>query len=580
MIIAGVARARYESNGFAIGTLLTTPSDTFNVLGTAATARIQAHTTTSDATLLFTNGSTGTGFMGVKGGRFALVGGTTGLDDLNAFYADGSNRFGIGGTATGTELFSVFDKNTSNSGIMVEAQTNGMAYVRLQSVSNSHYMFMDTAGGLHFSNSLAAGSGFGIDSSNNALVSGTESSFYITNESSVTTARMLTNNGTGGSFELYNAGGKTCAVLGFRNGTMDLRMYTDSAVTPKLVYQIGDNFAGESNIEIGAQGNDNAVIRLGHGSGSTTITSDSHITFNSSVAFGFDASLNKLAIAAQSSLNSATTMMIMSNNTSASQFVFGGDLTTGGSNARVRIHNGLGALPSDAEEDVFIAQNNDTTTADAAIAILAGTSGSSALKFGNASDIDSAIINYDHSTHNMTIGVSGTSDAITITNAKKVGFNVAAPISTVEITDSDGLPNSPLTIKGKLSAHASMQKIFGSVNGNGTRNVVAKSGGTDSGTNTQLFFNIYVSGQSGNHGAWYQAHAAIHGATPSYAVNLQPTLVDPGGTAITIGSVTAPTLAWSSDDLQITLASDISTAFIEIMVVSRKSDLVVNSMVS
>jgi hypothetical protein len=420
IVAAGSIRGIWRDEGLMIGKNLTSPSAFLHVLATAATARIESATSTSDATLLFTNGTTNTGMMGVdaSNGIFAIVGGTTTLSNANKFFASQNNRFGVGTPGTGNELFTIFDQNTINSGLLVESQTNGIAYVRYQSVSNVQYSFMDTSGSLRFGNTISGSIvGFGINSNGNAFVESSLPSFNLVSDSN--TLGIFGIQTAGGFFHIKNRDDNVSRVFmsaDTNTGYIDVYAsdgFTTDATIASIVLQ---NQGGQTMPAFRLQGRGSwgCVIDMRSVSGNTT-TANFQINFGDQYSAGYHAGSQKYMIAHSNYLNTSAAALIMETN---GAFVVGGDLTTGGQAVPFRVMDRTSAgytvaastIPTIGDE-IIVANRNDTTTANAAIGILAGANGISKLNFGDTNDIDVGYIHYDHSVNSMIFGVSATAVA-------------------------------------------------------------------------------------------------------------------------------------------------------------------------
>jgi len=117
-------------------------------------------------------------------------------------------------------------------------------------------------------------------------------------------------------------------------------------------------------------------------------------------------------------------------------FTTGGNVGVNTNSPDVRLHvvDGDGTVPSLGTGTTFIVQNNDDTTDDSIISILAGATGSSIIDFADATEASAGRIEYDHSTDEMLFNTSATTQMTLDSNGDLIINDSQAQIRTAATT--------------------------------------------------------------------------------------------------------------------------------------------------
>jgi len=97
--------------------------------------------------------------------------------------------------------------------------------------------------------------------------------------------------------------------------------------------------------------------------------------------------------------------------------------------ARLEVSDGAGTTPPETQSASTVAlfQHNATSTDDAHISIIAGTSGQSRIYFGDANDENAGQIEYDHGSNYMSFRTNSSGEDMRITSSGSVGIGESSP---------------------------------------------------------------------------------------------------------------------------------------------------------
>ncbi len=104
----------------------------------------------------------------------------------------------------------------------------------------------------------------------------------------------------------------------------------------------------------------------------------------------------------------------------------------------VKLHALKGGTAVGDGTEVAIFQNNNLTTDNAIISLVAGNAGVSRFQFSDVNDRDEGFIEFDHSTGKFNIGDNGSEVNLTIDSSGNIGIGTTSPAAKFEVMVDDG----------------------------------------------------------------------------------------------------------------------------------------------
>ncbi|MEK9698399.1 MAG: hypothetical protein VW270_21695, partial [Candidatus Poseidoniales archaeon] len=103
--------------------------------------------------------------------------------------------------------------------------------------------------------------------------------------------------------------------------------------------------------------------------------------------------------------------------------------------APLEVSSGTGANPTETQagETLALFRSNSSSTSDAHVAIISGTSGQSRLFFGDVNDENAGVIEYNNASDYMSFRTSGSGEDVRINSSGNVGIGTENPAAKINV---------------------------------------------------------------------------------------------------------------------------------------------------